>query len=120
MSAYAVSKAALFRLTENLAAETGPHGVQVFAIDPGLVRTAMVEGALRCGVPAIEQQFREWLDAGENIPPERAAELVVFLASGWADALSGRFLGAGDDREALVQRVDEIREKDLFVLRPRL
>ena len=119
VSAYAVSKAALYRLTENLAAETGQHGVQVFAIHPGLVRTEMVEEALHCGVPAIEQQFRDWFDAGSDIPPERAAELVVFLASGRADALSGRFLGPEDDREALVRRADEIREQDLLVLRPR-
>lgn len=36
LSAYVVSKTALYRLSENLAAETGGHGVMVFAIDPGL------------------------------------------------------------------------------------
>jgi len=35
LSAYVVSKTALYRLSENLAAET--RGVTVFAIDPGLV-----------------------------------------------------------------------------------
>lgn len=38
LSAYVVSKTALYRLSENLAAETRGHGVSVFAIDPGLVR----------------------------------------------------------------------------------
>ena len=41
LSAYVVSKTALYRLSENLAAETCGHGVMVFAIDPGLVRTAI-------------------------------------------------------------------------------
>ena len=45
-SAYSVSKTALIRLCENLAVETAAHGIQVFSIDPGLVRTAMSESAL--------------------------------------------------------------------------
>lgn len=43
ISSYVVSKAALYRLTEALAAETRDHGVGVFAINPGLVRTTMSE-----------------------------------------------------------------------------
>jgi NAD(P)-dependent dehydrogenase (short-subunit alcohol dehydrogenase family) len=46
LSAYVVSKTALYRLSENLAAETRGQGVMVFAIDPGLVRTAISESAL--------------------------------------------------------------------------
>jgi NAD(P)-dependent dehydrogenase (short-subunit alcohol dehydrogenase family) len=53
LSAYVVSKTALYRLSENLAAETRGHGVMVFAIDPGLVRTATSESALSCGEPSI-------------------------------------------------------------------
>ena len=45
LSAYVVSKTALYRLSENLAAETRGHGVTVLAIDPGLVRTAISESA---------------------------------------------------------------------------
>ena len=37
------SKTALIRFTEILALETGQHGVKVFAIEPGTVRTAMAE-----------------------------------------------------------------------------
>jgi hypothetical protein len=107
-SAYAVSKAALFRLSENLAVETREQGVQVFAIDPGLVHTDMVEGILHCGEPSIEQAVTEWLAAGGDIPPERAAQMVVFLASGRGDALSGRFLLPTDDEEALVGRAGEL------------
>jgi len=46
--------------------------------------------------------------------------MVVFLASGKADALSGRFLRSTDDEEALVARAEEIQERDLYTLRPRL
>src|SRR5262249_47406851 len=41
LSAYVTSKTSLIRLTENLAAETEPSGVRVFAVQPGTVRTAM-------------------------------------------------------------------------------
>ena len=79
----------------------------------------MVESALHCGEPAIEQDFAQSLAEGYDVPPERAAaQMVVFLASGKADALSGRFLRSTDDEEASVARAEEIQERDLYTLRP--
>src|SRR5262249_43251371 len=46
LSAYVTGKAALIRLTENLAAEVKQYGVRVFAVQPGTVRTAMAEAVL--------------------------------------------------------------------------
>ena len=46
VSAYGVSKAALIRLTETLAAETQPYGIAVLAAHPGTVRTPMSEYVL--------------------------------------------------------------------------
>jgi NAD(P)-dependent dehydrogenase (short-subunit alcohol dehydrogenase family) len=40
-SAYAASKSALVNLTNSLAAETRPHGVSVFSVDPGLLPIGM-------------------------------------------------------------------------------
>ena len=40
-SAYCAAKTALVRLTETLAIEARPHGVTVFAVTPGSVRTSM-------------------------------------------------------------------------------
>jgi NAD(P)-dependent dehydrogenase (short-subunit alcohol dehydrogenase family) len=119
VSAYAVSKAALFRLSENLAAETRGQGVHVFAIDPGLVRTAMSEGALSCGNPTVEQTFQNWFASGADVPPERAARLVAYLASGKADVLSGRYISVNADVRQMVANVSDIDERDLYVLRQR-
>jgi NAD(P)-dependent dehydrogenase (short-subunit alcohol dehydrogenase family) len=119
LSAYSVSKTALQRLGENLAAEYGEQGIVVFGLDPGLVRTSLVDGALRSDVPVLAQAFQGLLDQGVNIPPERAAEVVALLATGQADAFSGRYFDANEDPLGVLERADEIRDTDLYVLRVR-
>jgi hypothetical protein len=53
-------------------------------------------------------------------PPELAPRLVRALASGRADALSGRYLHAEhDDVDDLVARADEIAREDLNAIRLR-
>jgi NAD(P)-dependent dehydrogenase (short-subunit alcohol dehydrogenase family) len=116
LSGYAAAKAALLSFTEALAAEARPFGVAVFAVSPGHVRTAMVRHMLE------SKAGRRWLPDVESstpIEPERVADLVAYLASGRADGLSGRFLHALDDFEALVARMDEIVREDLYVVRLR-
>jgi len=119
LSAYVVSKTALYRLSENLAAETCGHGVMVFAIDPGLVRTAITESALSCGEPSIEHWFTGAFASQQDVSPESAATLVVYLASGAADVLSGRNIDVSDDVAQMVARAAEIEQHDLYVLRER-
>jgi len=119
LSAYVVSKTALYRLSENLAAETCGHGVMVFAIDPGLVRTTISESALSCGEPSIEQWFTDAFASQQDVSPESAAALVVYLASGAADFLSGRNIDVSDDVAQMVARAAEIEQHDLYVLRER-
>jgi NAD(P)-dependent dehydrogenase (short-subunit alcohol dehydrogenase family) len=104
-TSYGPSKAALGRFSETLAAALRPHGVHVFLISPGLVRTEMTE------------QFG---DDAPWTPPELAPRLVRVLASGRADALAGRYLHAEhDDVEELIGRADEILESDLNAIRLR-
>jgi NAD(P)-dependent dehydrogenase (short-subunit alcohol dehydrogenase family) len=120
-SAYSVSKAALTRLTENLAVEIREYGISVFAISPGMVRTPMAEevlavSALRDLMPGFFRAHEE----GRVNPPERGAELVVYLASGRADALSGRFISVSHDLEGMIERAEEIQQGDLYTLRLRV
>lgn len=106
-SAYLASKAALVRLTEALAAEARGHGVRVFAISPGMVKTEMTE-----------QIFADlWDDPSAWSPPERAAALVAFIGSGALDGVSGRYIHVRDDWETLPERATETRDADLFALR---
>jgi NAD(P)-dependent dehydrogenase (short-subunit alcohol dehydrogenase family) len=120
MSAYAISKAAVTRLTENLAAETRAHGISVFAVHPGPVRTAAWEIFLcdeaRTYLPDMHKYVSQ---GGSGVPPKHAAELVVLLASGQADALSGCFVSVDDDVAEMVQRAEEIQREGLHTLRLR-
>jgi len=104
-TAYSSSKAAVHRFSETLALQLEPHGIPVFSISPGLVRTRMTE------------------PFGEDMPwtpPELAPRLVRALASGRLDRLAGRYLHAEhDDVDDLAARADEIVESDLNAIRLR-
>src|SRR5207302_8270975 len=114
MSAYVASKTALIRLSEQLALEAGPFGVKVFAIRPGVVRTAMVEEG-RKAIPLIQKI----LDEGQEVTPQVVAELVLFLASGKADGLNGRLFSVKEDLEEIVRRAEDVEKGDLYLLRSR-
>ena len=120
LGAYVVAKTALLRFTENLAAELLNSGVSVFAIDPGTVRTALSQHLLEseAGKKWLPW-FRKLFDQGRDVPPEKAAQLVVHLASGGADALSGRFLGVADDLPKLLAELEEVKRSGLYTLRVR-
>jgi len=116
-SAYVTSKTALIRFSECLAFELKPHGIAVFAMGPGTVRTAMSEYSLnspegRTWLP----WFRDIFDEGRDLPPERPAALLVALASGKADVLSGRYVYPPDDLDRLIEEAREIEAKKLYSL----
>ena len=106
-TAYPPSKAAVCRYGETLANELAGR-IPVFFFSPGLVRTEMTEGM------GLFSEDAPWT------PPELAPELVRKLAGGRYDALAGRYLHAEhDDVDALLARIDEVRERDLNAIRLR-
>lgn len=106
-SAYSVSKSALIHLTRCLAEAAKEFNVSVFAISPGLVLTDMTRD-----VPIFKD-----LPDSEWTPVERVGELCVFLASGEADQLTGRYIHVReDDIHDLVERAEEIVENNLNVM----
>jgi NAD(P)-dependent dehydrogenase (short-subunit alcohol dehydrogenase family) len=116
-SAYITSKTALIRFSECLAYEVKLHGISVFAMGPGTVRTAMSEHSLhspegRKWLP----WFRDIFDQGRDLPAERPAAVLCELASGRADALSGRFVTPSDDIARLVEAAADIETAKLYSL----
>ena len=109
-SAYNVSKTALARVTGSTHLAGRDRGIRAFDLMPGVVRTDMTE-AMDAHVGRTD-----WTT------PDEVTDLVLALASGELDALSGRFLRAGGDTpgslRALVERGLEPGERTLdLVLR---
>lgn len=117
-SSYVVSKTALLRLTECLALETAAHAISVFAVSPGTVRTAMTEYSLNSEAgQRWLPWFRRIFDEEIDVPAARSAKLVLDLASGKADALSGRLISVFDDLDLLCAHAAQIEQQDLYCLR---
>jgi NAD(P)-dependent dehydrogenase (short-subunit alcohol dehydrogenase family) len=123
VSGYSVSKAAVVKLTENLALEVGRYGISVFSVHPGLLPIGMSETVAACEPSnGYERRVRDWamteLSEGRGAEPGEAIELLLRLAAGDGDRLSGRHLSVHDNLDSVLARIDEIRAQDLYVLRP--
>lgn len=123
-SAYSISKTALVRLSESLATENEDYGIVVFTINPGNVRTSMTEYLHDSEVvgqraPWMQQNWRQRFAEATDTPIERSVTLVLQLAAGQADVLSGRYIDAENDLTELLHRAGEIQSKDLYTLRLR-
>ena len=121
-TSYCLGKAALIRMSEIMALETQPHGITVFAIDPGTVRTPMTDYLINSEsasqhIPHIQTWMRQMIAEGQDVPIERSTELVLRLASGEADALSGCMISVHDDLAALVQHAEQVNQEELHKLR---
>jgi len=118
-SAYCVSKAALARLTEQIAVEAKAYGVTAFAVNPGNV----LDGGMTPYLMESEEGqthapwFRETVLAGNHVPADLSARLITLIASGKADALSGRFLNAWADVDQIISQAEQIVKADLYTLR---
>jgi NAD(P)-dependent dehydrogenase (short-subunit alcohol dehydrogenase family) len=125
VSAYSVSKAAVVKFTENLGHETGRYGISVFSVHPGLLRIGLSVPALAGAASAdsAEGLMHAWvrreLAAGRGAEPHQAVELLLRIATGEVDRLSGRHLSVHDDLDALLSRTEDVLRDDLSVLRIR-
>lgn len=103
---YSVSKGALARFTANLDAQYHDQGIRVFDLAPGVVATDMSTGMPMHGGRT------EWT------PLEASVRLLLAVAAGDLDRLSGRFLRAGSDTaDELVAHTYEILVEDARRLR---
>ncbi|MEE6274092.1 SDR family NAD(P)-dependent oxidoreductase [Georgenia wangjunii] len=92
-TAYNVSKTALFRIGGSLHEAGYDRGLRAFELAPGVVRTDMTDGMV------MHEGRTSWTDLAEVV------DIVVALAGGDLDHLSGRYLRAGTDT------ADELRAR---------
>lgn len=83
--AYGASKAALERIVVAGAAELGPQGITVNAVDPGPTDTGWMS-------PELHARIREATPLGRVGRPQDAAELVGFLCSPRGSWITGQIL----------------------------
>jgi NAD(P)-dependent dehydrogenase (short-subunit alcohol dehydrogenase family) len=88
---YSTTKAALSHLSRVLDAENEPHGVRVFAVEPGLVDTGMSQSLTSAGVPASVRHMVQTMQEDPGVvAPEESARLIRLVATGRADDLAGQ------------------------------
>lgn len=96
-SAYVTSKVALNALTRGLAAELDGTGVTANMIHPGDVKTEMwreiKDRAATLGpAGAALTTWADWVERTGGDPPEKSADLALYLVSDAAAAINGQFL----------------------------
>ena len=97
--AYAAAKAALTTYSKGLANELAPHGIRVNTVAPGFIQTggaerliATISDGHRIDRATALQQIMDSLGGiplGRPAQPEEVAELVAFLVSDRASAITG-------------------------------
>lgn len=97
LSAYAVSKSTLVRVTETVDIEERIHGIRAFALHPGTITTDMARATIgspdaQRWVPEGVTMLRNRTDAESARDLARCCDVVVSLAAGRLDALGGRYL----------------------------
>jgi len=94
---YAASKGAVISLTKTAAQQLGGHNINVNAVCPGIVRTALYAEMIRViaekegtSVAEIEQRGVATVPLRRANEPEDIAAMIVFLASPGAHNISGQ------------------------------
>lgn len=87
-SAYAATKGAINALSRTLAAELAPNKIRVNTIEPGFIKTPMLNPILEAN-PGYEESLIPRTPVGRLGQPEEIAATITFLLSGLAPYING-------------------------------
>lgn len=92
LAAYCASKGGLLMFTRVAALELGPRGINVNAIAPGSTLTPLTEGFYM--LPGVKESFLKHTPKGRFGEAEDIAKVALFLASEYADWVTGQIIYA--------------------------
>jgi 3-oxoacyl-[acyl-carrier protein] reductase len=120
-SAYASSKAAVVRFTENLAKEYEKYNIQINAVAPGMVVTKMIDGQIKVGPKKTGREYFQRLirvkqNGGDS--PAKAAELIIFFSRP-ENKLTGKVISAPWDnwRQLNKLAIARLNQNNIYTLR---
>jgi len=124
MSAYCTSKTALNRAIACLQLELdaeGKSGIHLYAVHPGGVKTQLaldhsnIHEDMEKMTPGVTDQIKTLLHSQVN-PPELCGQTCVYLASGKASELRGRYINAQRDIESMANQAEIVKKENLYDL----
>lgn len=109
---YCASKGGLLMFTRAAALELGPRGINVNAISPGTTMTPLTEAFL--SLPGLKEAFLDRTPMGRFGYPEDIAKVALFLASEYADWITGQiiYVDGGQSLMGLPRYYEGIKEAE--------
>lgn len=122
LDAYSASKAAIVRITENVAIEYKKYGINICAVAPGGVNTNMYQDIKKVGKKKLGERLWKEVTLREKTGGDSISfviDLINFLCLNKDDSIfSGRTISAKyDDYEAIVKHKNSFTSTDIFKLR---
>lgn len=120
-TSYATAKCGLVRFTETLAEELKDTGVWANCIAPGSMRSEMTGKIIKAGIEKagyLEHHNALSLGKDNELILNRAADLVLFLASDKSNGITGKLISAvWDPWNELPEHLDDLKNRDVYTLR---
>src|SRR5690349_19988652 len=82
---YGTTKAGVVAMTQGFARERGRYGINVNAVSPGVVETAMTASPMS---PEMRERVTESIPMGRLVQPIEVARVVAYLASDVSSAIT--------------------------------
>jgi 3-oxoacyl-[acyl-carrier protein] reductase len=118
---YAVAKAGVVRMVENLAHEWATERIDINAIAPGAVNTHMTEEVLAAGPDTVgKNEYEKTVEQKRKggTPLSKVGEAIDFMISPESDGISGRLIsGLWDPYRSFPELRSQIQSSDVYTLR---
>ena len=105
---YSAAKWAVVGFTKSLAAELGPEGIRVNAIQPGIVEGARIDRVFEnkarargISVEAMREEALSVVSMRTTVTPQQIADAIVFICSTRGRTISGQAIAVCGDTQML-------------------